>query len=150
MSDILRLRAYLPYRLSILSNTVSRKIADLYDREFGINIWQWRVMAIVGEQPEISATELAQRTAMDKVAVSRAVAGLVELGYLDRTPSKQDARRSALTLTKIGHSIYNQIVPLARQAEEDLLADLSDKDAADLERLMGKLAKSAEPERDLW
>lgn len=150
MSDILRLRAYLPYRLSILSNTVSRKIADLYDREFGINIWQWRVMAIVGEQPEISATELAQRTAMDKVAVSRAVAGLVELGYLDRTPSKQDARRSALTLTKIGHSIYNQIVPLARQAEEDLLADLSDKDAADLERLMEKLAKSAEPERDLW
>lgn len=150
MSEILRLRAYLPYRLSILSNTVSRKIADLYDREFGINIWQWRVMAIVGEQPEISATELAQRTAMDKVAVSRAVAGLVELGYLDRTPSKQDARRSALTLTKIGHSIYNQIVPLARQAEEDLLADLSDKDAADLERLMGKLAKSAEPERDLW
>jgi len=150
MSDILRLRAYLPYRLSILSNTVSRKIADLYDREFGINIWQWRVMAIVGEQPEISATELAQRTAMDKVAVSRAVAGLVELGYLDRTPSKQDARRSALTLTKIGHSIYNQIVPLARQAEEDLLEDLSDKDAADLERLMEKLAKSAEPERDLW
>jgi DNA-binding MarR family transcriptional regulator len=150
MSDILRLRAYLPYRLSILSNTVSRKIADLYDREFGINIWQWRVMAIVGEQPEISATELAQRTAMDKVAVSRAVAGLVELGYLDRTPSKKDARRSALTLTKIGHSIYNQIVPLARQAEEDLLADLSDKDAADLERLMEKLAKSAEPERDLW
>ena len=64
----LRLREFLPYRLSVLSNTISRRIAELYDREFGLTIWQWRVMAVTGDTPGISATEIGQRTAMDKVA----------------------------------------------------------------------------------
>lgn len=150
MSDALRLRAFLPYRLSVLSNTISRNIAALYDREFGLSVWQWRIMAVVGEAPGISATDIGRRTAMDKVAVSRATAGLVELGYLDRSPSKEDARRSCMTLTSIGQSIYDQIVPMALNAEKDLLAGLSDTDAAELDRLLKKLATSAAPDRDLW
>ncbi|HCX10052.1 MAG TPA: MarR family transcriptional regulator, partial [Hyphomonas sp.] len=42
--SLLRLREFLPYRLSVLSNTISTRIASLYDREFGLSIWQWRVM----------------------------------------------------------------------------------------------------------
>ena len=73
----LRLREFLPYRLSVLSNTISRRIAEIYDREFGLTIWQWRVMAVTGDTPGISATDIGQRTAMDKVAVSRAVGRLL-------------------------------------------------------------------------
>ena len=88
----LTLADFLPYRLSVLSNTISSAIAEMYDREFGLSIWQWRVMAVVGETPGVSGREVTQRTAMDKVAVSRAVAGLIELGYLTRAPSRSDCQ----------------------------------------------------------
>lgn len=146
----LRLREFLPYRLSVLSNTVSRRIADLYDREFGLNIWQWRVMAVTGDTPGISATDIGQRTAMDKVAVSRAIAGLIEPGYLERKTSETDGRRSQLFLTRQGQTIYEAIVPIALKAERDLVSTLSPDDRRELARLMEKLAGAASPGQPLW
>lgn len=150
MPDTLRLSTFLPFRLSVLSNAVSQRIAELYDREFGLSIWQWRVMAVTADTPGISATEIGQRTQMDKVAVSRAVAGLIEVGYLERRPSADDARRSLLFLTKAGRDVYELIVPLALSEEERLVATLSAKEQAELARLMEKLARVASPDRDLW
>ncbi len=146
----LRLREFLPYRLSVLSNTISRRIAEIYDREFGLTIWQWRVMAVTGDTPGISATEIGQRTAMDKVAVSRAVAGLIELGYLERKSSDEDGRRSQLYLTRIGQSVYEQIVPLAQSEERILTAVLTPEERTELTRLMEKLAAAASPGGPLW
>ncbi len=146
----LRLSTFLPFRLSVLSNAVSQRIADLYDREFGLSVWQWRVMAVTADSPGISATEIGQRTQMDKVAVSRAVAGLIEVGYLERRPSTDDARRSNLLLTDAGRGIYDLIVPLALSEEARLVSALSETEQAELARLMGKLARAASPERELW
>ena len=146
----LRLSQFLPYRLSVLSNTVSRNIADLYDRAFGISIWQWRVMAVLGENSGITATEIGQVTAMDKVAVSRAVSGLLDSGHIARRASKEDARRAILTLTAKGKEVYDQIVPIALGAERDLVETLSPDEQAQLAVLMEKLARAAEPDRPLW
>ena len=146
----LRLSTFLPFRLSVLSNAISQRIAELYDREFGLSIWQWRVMAVTADTPGISATEIGQRTQMDKVAVSRAVAGLIEMGYLERRPSTDDARRSNLVLTPAGRGIYDLIVPLALAEEARLEGVLSEKEKTELARLMGKLAGVASPDRDLW
>ena len=146
----LKLADFLPYRLSVLSNTISRNIAEIYDREFGLNIWQWRVMAVVGEAPGVSATEVTQRTAMDKVAVSRAVAGLIDLGYMTREASDEDARRSVLKLTAQGTSIYDQIVPLALGYEEELLKGIGSKELEDLQSALTHLASIAAGDRKLW
>jgi DNA-binding MarR family transcriptional regulator len=152
MSDMppLRLSTFLPFRLSVLSNAISQRIAALYDREFGLSIWQWRVMAVTADTPGISATEIGQRTQMDKVAVSRAVAGLIEMGYLERRASDDDARRSNLYLTPAGADVYRLIVPLAKAEEAQLVSALSEAEQAELTRLMVKLAQAASPDRDLW
>ena len=92
----LRLATFLPFRLSVLSNAVSQRIAELYDREFGLSVWQWRVMAVTADTPGISATEIGQRTQMDKVAVSRAVARLLERALIQREIHGDDRRRSVL------------------------------------------------------
>ena len=107
-------------------------------------------MAVTADTPGISATEIGQRTQMDKVAVSRAVAGLIEMGYLERRPSTDDARRSLLFLTKAGREVYDLIVPLALAEEARLVSALSEREQAELARLMGKLAGIASPERELW
>ena len=68
---------FVPYRLSVLSNRVSDAIARHYSERFGLSIPEWRVMAVLGQTPGLSARDVAARTAMDKVQVSRAVACLL-------------------------------------------------------------------------
>ena len=53
--DVLELERFLPYRLSVLSNTVSQAIADIYERRFELSITEWRVMAVLGRFEGLSA-----------------------------------------------------------------------------------------------
>jgi DNA-binding MarR family transcriptional regulator len=146
----LRLASFLPFRLSVLTNTISRRIAEHYDREFGLSIWQWRVMAVLGETPGLSASQITERTAMDKVAVSRAVAGLIDLGHLRRRVAADDARRSHLELSPLGRSVYQRIVPLALAYEKELVDAISPTELKRLTALLDKLAVVVSPDRPLW
>jgi DNA-binding MarR family transcriptional regulator len=141
---VLELDQFLPYRLSVLSNRISQDIARLYADRFGLGITQWRILAVLGRYPDLSATELAERTAMDKVAVSRAVASLIEGGLLRRRQHGVDRRRSRLELSARGYRVYDQIAPLALDYEARLLASL---DAAERRALLELLAKLDAGER---
>ena len=126
--DKLHLDDYLPYRLSVASNRVSRLIAKLYQDRFGLSIWQWRVLAILGAQTGLTAGQVAKRAAMDKMAVSRAVSALLARGLVARKTAKHDARARILSLTQTGMGIYTEIAPLAREQEQHLLAGFSADD----------------------
>jgi len=148
--ETLSLSAFLPYRLSVLSNTVSKRIADLYEAEFGLSMSGWRLMAVIGETPGLNATEIVTRTAMDKVAISRTVASLIKLGYAKREASQEDGRQSLLYLTRKGQGVYARIVPMARAEQDAITEALSSGEIEELNRLLGKLAKVASPDRALW
>ncbi len=148
--ETLSLGAFLPYRLSVLSNTVSRAIAADYDRAFGLSIWQWRCMAVLGETPGLTAREVAQRTAMDKVAVSRAIAALEGETHLRRETDARDARAARLFLTDKGQATYRAIIPIARRHEQALMASLTLSERAVLDAILNKLACAAAPDRSLW
>ena len=135
----LELERFLPYRLSILSNTVSQSIATEYQDRFELSMTEWRVMTILARFPEVSAREVVERTAMDKVAVSRAVARLVEAGRVDRSTHGGDKRRSVLKLSEAGWAIHDEVAPLARAHERDLLAKLDEAERAQLDRILDKL-----------
>ena len=133
---VLELERFLPYRLSVLSNRISQDIARLYAGRFGLNVTEWRLLAVLGRYPGLSATELAERTAMDKVAVSRAVASLLDEGRLTRKTDGSDRRRALLRLSAKGYRIYDEVAPLALAYERDLLAGLGSDERAALERLL--------------
>jgi len=132
----LHLERFLPYRLSVLSNTVSSAIAAAYFMNFGLSIPEWRVMAVLAANPGLSAAEVTARTAMDKVAVSRAVNSLISAGRLHRTTAPKDRRRTHLALTSAGARVYARVVPMALQYERNLVAPLSARDLATLDRLV--------------
>lgn len=146
----LRLGEFLPFRLSVLSNTISKQIAGKYQESFGLTLWQWRVMAVIGETPGLSASDIVARTAMDKVAVSRAVAGLLTQNYLQRVAASDDGRRAHLHLTKTGKAVYEHIVPLAQAELARLAAALSDDEMVQLNKILEKLSRQASPDRQLW
>ena len=135
----LQLEHFLPYRLSILSNTISQKIADDYQGRYDLSMTEWRVMAVLARFDGLSAREVAERTAMDKVAVSRALARLVEAGRVDRSTHDNDKRRSVLSLTDAGWSMHDEVAPMARAREREVLAKLDAEEQRWLNRILDKL-----------
>lgn len=135
----LDLDRFLPYRLSVLSNRISSSVAEIYSEHFQLTITEWRVMAILGRYPDLSANEVAQRSAMDKVAVSRAVARLIDAGRLTRAMHDDDRRRSVLRLSEAGMRIYDQIAPSALAFERQLLGDMTPEERALLFRVLDRL-----------
>ena len=143
MTEELKLEQFLPYRLAILSHTVSTTIAHVYDKRFGLSIPEWRVIAILGRFPGLSAVEVAERTLMDKVAVSRAVTKLIKNGRIDRQFADADRRRSILNLSDEGRRVHNEVAPLALQFERDLLEGFDAEERAQLDALIDQLLDRA-------
>ena len=139
----LDLDRFLPYRLSVLSNRVSSAIARHYSEAFGLSVAEWRVMAVLGQTPGLSARQVAARTAMDKVQVSRAVAGLMRAKRVSRAGDAKDRRVSRLSLTRQGMATYGRIVPSALRLEEVLLCALGAEERRIFDRLIDKLTRQA-------
>ena len=135
----LDLKHFLPYRLSVLSNRISSAIAREYSERLSLSVTEWRVMAVLGRYPGLSAREVAARTAMDKVAVSRAVASLLAAGRLAREFDDEDRRRSVLQLSEEGLAVYDQVVPLALDFERHVLEGMPEAERALLFRLLDRL-----------
>jgi DNA-binding MarR family transcriptional regulator len=142
-ADRLHLDRFVPYRLSVLTNIVSMSIAHAYERDFGLTIPEWRVIAVLARYPNLSAIEVGERTAMDKVAVSRAVQSLLAARRIVRAYDKGDRRRSILRLSSAGRAVYARVAPLALGYERKLLAALSASDRRALDRLIGRLIERA-------
>ncbi len=143
MKDELILEEFLPYRLAITSHTVSTNIARIYEKRFGVSIPEWRVIAILGRYPGLSAVDVAERTLMDKVAVSRAVTKLIKNGRIDREFADADRRRSILNLSEEGWKVHNEIAPLALEFEQELLQDISQEDYEKFNSILEQLLEKA-------
>jgi DNA-binding MarR family transcriptional regulator len=139
------LEEFLPYRLSLLSNTVSQGISAAYRAAHGLSVTEWRVIAILGRYPGLTASEIMQRGAMDKVAISRAVKNLLQRGLAERSALAEDRRRMPLRLTSDkGHSLLREVVPKALHYEQQLISVLSDDELGRLRRMMEKLQSAAD------
>ncbi|MEE2566993.1 MarR family winged helix-turn-helix transcriptional regulator [Hyphobacterium marinum] len=134
----LSLPDYLPYRLSVASNQVSGLIARAYQDRFGLTIWEWRVVAVLGEAEPQTAQGLVEATAMDKVTVSRAVRSLAGKGHVARSRHHSDGRSAMIRLTPPGRAMYDDIAPAALKLERDLLDGFGKSEIA---RFMGMLAE---------
>lgn len=139
----LRLRSFLPYRLSVLAGRLSRRLAREYSQRFDLTIPQWRVLAVLGESPGLYADDICRMTEMDKVTVSRAARSLLAQSRIRRTRDTKDGRRSVIHLTPEGRSVYRRAVPLALALEREMLQDFSPRERADLNRLLTQLTARA-------
>ncbi len=140
----LELENFLPYRLSVLAQLVSESLHDLYAQPYGLTVTQWRVMAALGRFAPLTASEVGQRIVMDKVAVSRAVTGLMQRGLIERATDRDDRRRASLRLSARGRAMHAKIVPLALDYEARLYQALSPEERRTFTGLADRLFARAE------
>ncbi|MDD7909864.1 MULTISPECIES: MarR family winged helix-turn-helix transcriptional regulator [Pseudovibrio] len=138
------LRDFFPYRVRVFAAAVSAAVTRVYTERHGLAVSEWRTMAILGSNRALSATEIVEKSSMDKVNVSRAVQSLRKKGLLKRDIDGDDRRRSVLRLTEEGNRIFQDLVPLVREVEQELIADLTEEELTLLEGLMDRVRKRAD------
>ena len=121
----MKLETFFPYRLAVLAEQVSLATAQVYRERFALTRDEWRVLAALAHQGEIRAADVKDRTTLDKMQVSRALARLEAQGLVARAPDPDDGRASRVRLLPAGAALYRKIVPMVQAREEYLLSDLT-------------------------
>ena len=135
----LALEHFLPYRLVVLADSVSRALAAVYEQRFNVSIAEWRVIANLGRFGALSAGDLAAHSNLDKPKVTRALQRLLKRRLISRAIEKTDGRQSRIALTRNGQTLFRDITRLALAWEQDLLSTLSPADRKALDALLTKL-----------
>ena len=130
---------FLPMRLSVLGNRLTRAVVRVYADRFRLSAPEWRTMMVLGRYGASRPQDVSRHTAIDKVRVSRAVARLRAAGRITSRTDDEDRRRVILDLTPAGRVIYDQVVPLVLAVEAQLVAELTTEERATLQTLLRKL-----------
>lgn len=139
----LRLHSFIPYRLSVAANAVSRRISESYRRRFGLKIAEWRVIAILAEHDKMTPQDIGNTGELDKITVSRAAGALIARGLVGQRRNPGDGRSHFLELTAEGRSLYEEIAPAALRLEQELLASFSKEERGLLETLLRRIEGAA-------
>lgn len=75
----------------------------------GVSKAQCFLIVEIGRKPGISVKELAEILHVDKSGISRSVEELVQKGFVERTPSKEDRRFVTLSLLPKGQERFEKI-----------------------------------------
>lgn len=150
---VFRLENWLPFEFSFVANRVSSTLARMYKERYGLSVVGWRVLAVLNSESPLSAKQVSERTAMNAVNVSRAVAHLATLGMVRRGSNARDYRQVLLSPSKKGLAAYREVVPLAIAIEEELLRGMQGAERELLVQAMRILSRNAAarlPESRNW
>ena len=139
----LSIKDLLSYQLHMVANLLSRGAAMRYRREFGVSLWEWRTIALLGAGAPQSLNELARAAALDKSQMSRVVAGLIERGLVSRAADEHDGRGIRLALTKTGIAVHLGLMRAATERNDAFLRCLGKAERACLERALARIAQQA-------
>lgn len=135
------IRELISYRLHTVANLLSRGAELRYRREFGVSLWEWRTVALLGAVTEpLSLNHLAHAAGIHKSQMSRVVSGLTRRRLVSRAAN---GREVALTLTRAGRRLYEGLISAASERDETFNRCLSRNEKAVFDRCLSKLAGEA-------
>jgi DNA-binding MarR family transcriptional regulator len=141
------IRELLSYRLHRVANLLSRGAELRYRREFGVSLWEWRTIALLGAaKGSQSLGSLAQAAGIHKSQMSRVVSGLANRKLVARSSNADDGRNVQLALSKAGRKVYEGLIDAAAERDRAFRSCLSSKEKIVFEEVLAKLAGRA---RDL-
>ncbi len=143
-TDAPGIRELLSYRLHVVANLLSRGAELRYRREFGVSLWEWRTIALLGGAAEPqSLNALASAAGIDKSQMSRVVSGLAARRLVLRSIDAEDARGVRLTLTRAGRALYQGLIRAAAERNDAFLDCLGAREREVFDAALDKLAARA-------
>lgn len=116
---------------------------EIYARKHGLTAKELFVLDIIWFAPEgCPQSKICERLSATKQTISAIVKKFMKLGYLSLSESPTDRRNQIIRLTSEGKKYVKRIIPPAAKAENQAMAELSEKDAAELIRLTELFSES--------
>ena len=122
----------------ILSNRIGRAFYSEVETKFGVTIAEWRVMLTLASDPGVSAAEITNSWAMEKMSVNRAIQRLIDNSNVSRSRDPEDGRSYRLSLTAKGRKLYVRIAPAANKRYTEIISSVS---AEELDIVVAALQK---------
>lgn len=135
----LDLSRYVPAIINLMANKLATGASLCYRKHFGIGVVEWRLLAMLKVEDNITANRMCQGIGLDKSAVSRSLQQLEKAGYVSSQVDSQDARRNTVSLTAEGLDLHDRVLKVALERERRLLGDLSAEEVDTLINLLGRL-----------
>ncbi|MBX3608392.1 MAG: MarR family transcriptional regulator [Hydrogenophaga sp.] len=104
--------------------------------ELGLTPVQYAALQTVANQPGIDQRTLARTVALDASTTGGVVDRLEQRGAMERRTSPTDRRARQLWLTAAGEQLLSDAIPSMLQAQQQLLAPLTERQRAEFMRLM--------------
>src|ERR1700751_4330257 len=100
--QVLDLDRYVPALITFIANKLSRSATNVYQRRFGVNVTEWRILSLLAIEPGIPASRICHVIGFDKGPVSRTLAMMQERGLVVIKADPQDKRSHSISLTAKG------------------------------------------------
>jgi DNA-binding MarR family transcriptional regulator len=113
----------LHYRLSMLTFLIGKATLPILVAH-GISNHQWKVLGALYKIAPATAQQLTGLVTLDKSAVSRAVASLLELELIRRKSIAADGRTMHLFLTPRGKALYRRVEAELSAVQAAITADI--------------------------
>jgi len=113
-------------------------LAEVESAGFDLTPVQYAALATISTNPAIDQITLAGLIAYDRTTITGVVDRLVQKDLVVRETSSRDRRARELTITDEGRKILRKITPAVEEAQRIMLRGLTEKEAADLMRLLRK------------
>ena len=136
---LLDLDRYVPAFITFIANKLSNSATVFYQRNFGVNVTEWRIMSLLAIEPGIPASRICGVIGFDKGPVSRNLAMLQKRGLVVIRAAPDDGRSHAISLTARGRAIHDKVIVAALERERRLLSCLKKDEREVLVDLLRRL-----------
>ena len=120
----LDLDRYVPAFITFIANKLSNSATAFYQKQFGVNVTEWRIMSLLAIEPGIPASRICHVIGFNKGPVSRTLAVMQRRGLVAIRTDPRDGRTHSISLTAKGRTIHDRVIVVALEREKRLLSCL--------------------------
>jgi len=132
------------FRVSVLSQLLSRVVEGSVSQTLGLSSRQWRVLVMLNRLGPATSGQVAAATRLDHSQVSRASYELVDKGLIAMDSDQADRRRQRLSVTDAGTQVLRRGIVGSQVRQDRLRASLNDADYEVLGRALTALSAEAQ------
>jgi DNA-binding MarR family transcriptional regulator len=140
----------LTYRLHVINKISDRDTAAAYTKEFGLAIGEARCLAAIGRFAPLSVNDVARAANLNKGQASRCTQALVEYGLVLKQTSAVHGREVVLTVTPKGHEVYEGVIELIFQRNQEVFGCLTQDEqqlfGSMMDRIIAAIDATSSPE----
>ena len=131
-------RSTVAFHLTSLANRIAIRASQRLRRRLDVGLMEWRVIALLGSEGELTPAQISQVAGVDKSVVSRAVNALQRRGLLN-VCSAQPGRQTILRLTDEGARLHARGIPGTMQAEAVLMHGFSPEERRQMLQMLARI-----------